>query len=329
MTRTDTRPLYVDKIKMLDTTVFAIQRGHYSDRTSFLRVQRLVGELHPGYAYSEIGSHIGGSLLPHLLDPSCALALSIDPRAKLQPDERGKDFLYVGNSTARMMAELSKHASPAELGKLPTIEADASAIEQAKIGMCLNLVLIDGEHTNLAAFADFMVMLPLLATHAVVTFHDANLIGDTIQIIVRFLLHQQIPYSLVILPSCVAVFGFGAFLRPVETDLAPHAEPMAACFAKSIQQRQIAVADAVIERTAGLRSSSIAELIVWSADAEQRSAAVADSAVAEVVGLRHALKQAEADNAARQRQIDAFANSASWKITAPLRAVALRFKGHG
>jgi hypothetical protein len=48
--------------------------------------------------------------------------MSIDPRPKLQPDERGKDSHYVGNCTARMMAELSKHASPAEFGKLSTTE---------------------------------------------------------------------------------------------------------------------------------------------------------------------------------------------------------------
>ena len=48
--------------------------------------------------------------------------MSIDPRPILQPDERGKDSHYVGNCTARMMAELSKHASPAEFGKLSTTE---------------------------------------------------------------------------------------------------------------------------------------------------------------------------------------------------------------
>lgn len=70
---------------------------------------------------------------------------------------------------------------------------------------------------------------------------------------------------------------------------------------------------------AELGKLSTTELIVRSADAERRPAAVADTAVAEVGGLHHALKQAEAANAVGQREID---------VTAPLRAVALRFKGH-
>src|SRR6516162_9870377 len=93
----------VSKIESLDTTIFAIQPGHNPDRTSFLRIQRLVRRLQPGYIYLEIGSDIGASLLPHLLDPSCAMAISIDSRPERQPDERGKDFYYPGNSTVRML----------------------------------------------------------------------------------------------------------------------------------------------------------------------------------------------------------------------------------
>jgi hypothetical protein len=40
----------VSSIEALDTSIFAIQPGHYSDRTSFPRVQRLVRAIQPGYA---------------------------------------------------------------------------------------------------------------------------------------------------------------------------------------------------------------------------------------------------------------------------------------
>jgi hypothetical protein len=83
------RPTAVSRIEALDTSVFAIQPGHYSDRTSFLRVQRLVRTIQPDYAYLEVGSDLGGSLLPHLLDPACRVAVSVDPRPESQPDERG------------------------------------------------------------------------------------------------------------------------------------------------------------------------------------------------------------------------------------------------
>lgn len=312
----------VAKIEALDTTIFSIQPAHYSDRTSFLRVQRLIRLLKPGYAYLEIGFDMGGSLLPHLLDPNCAAAVSIDPRPALQPDERGIDFHYVGNSTAGMLAELGKHVTPAELGKLITFADDASAIDPAQLGLQADLVLIDGEHTNLAAFSDFLAVLPMIAADAIVTFHDANLVGDTIQIIQRFLAQRQTPYSLTILPSCVAVFGFGRFRGPLEAELGSFAEPTAAYFATARRQLHQAVAEAVIGRNTGLRGRSIADLITWVAEAEDRLATPGDRAAAEVLRLQRALDQAEATKAEMRRQIEAYGQSTSWKITAPLRAAA-------
>jgi hypothetical protein len=295
----------VSMIEALDTSVFAIQPGHYSDRTSFLRVQRLVRTLQPGYAYLEVGSDLGGSLLPHLLDPACRVAVSVDPRPESQPDERGSDFHYVGNSTERMLAELGKHAGPEELGKLVTLDTDAARIDRTTVPARPHLVLIDAEHTNVAAFSDFLSVLPLVADDSMITFHDANLVGDTIQIIERFLTYMRTPYSTVILPSCVAVFGFGTFLKPVQTELAPHAEDSPSYLAAARQQRQEAVADAVIARTEGLPARDIAELVAWAADTQQR----ADNATASVADMR--------------ARLDAFTSSTSWRLTAPIRAAAL------
>ena len=261
----------VSKIKSLDTTIFAIQPGHHpdSDRISFLRIQRLVRNLQPGYTYLEVGSDIGGSLLPHLSDPNCAAAISIDPRPQRTPDERGIDFHYDGVSTACMLDELGKHLSPNELGKLSTIEADASAISRSQFSSRPHLVFIDGEHTNTAAFSDFLAVLPLIADTALVTFHDANLVGDAIQNIERLLVHLATPHSLLILPSCVAVFGFGDFIAPMQTELARYGEERSAYFDAARVQRHQAVANAVIERTDGLRAHSIAELVAWTARTEQ------------------------------------------------------------
>ena len=312
----------VSKIEALDTTIFSIQPAQYSDRTSFLRVQKLIRLLKPGYAYLEIGSDIGGSLLPHLLDPNCAAAMSIDPRPALQRDERGIDFHYVGNSTAGMLAELGKHVTPAELNKLTTFEDDASAIDPVQLGLQADLVLIDGEHTNLAAFSDFLAVLPMIAADAIVTFHDANLVGDTIQIIQRFLAHRQTPYSLAILPSCVAVFGFGRFLGPLEAELRPFAEPTGAYFAAARRQLHQVVAEAVIGQNEGFGGRSIAELTTWVAEAEDRPAPPAFGAAEEILRLQQALDRADTIKAAMQLQIEAYGESTSWKITAPLRAAA-------
>jgi hypothetical protein len=306
----------MSKIESLETTIFAIQPGLNPDRTSFLRIQRLVRRLQPGYIYLEIGSDIGASLLPHLLDPSCAMAISIDSRPERQPDERGKDFYYPGNSTVRMLDELGKHLSSDELGKLSIVDTDASSICRSKLNTHPHLVLIDAEHTNTAAFSDFLAIFPLIANNALVTFHDANLVGDTLQIIERLLVHWRTPHSFIILPSCVAVFGFGDFITPMQTELAQYAEERSAYFTAAREQRHKEVADAVIERTAGLRAHSMAELIAWTTRVEQMLTA----GRAEADRLRRALDQAEAANAEKQRYIDALTTSTSWRLTAPLRA---------
>jgi hypothetical protein len=325
------------RIEALDTTIFAIQPGDYADRTSFLRVQRLIRTLEPAYQYLEIGSDLGASLLPHLLDPNCGGAVSIDPRPELQPDERGTDFHYVGNSTARMLAELGKHVDPIELRKLSTIEADASAVGSTLSSIYPHLVLIDGEHTNVAAFSDFLASLSFIADNAIITLHDADLISDTLQIIERLLIDRQTRYKMVILPSCVAVVGFGECIRALETDLEPHAEHKQAYFANARRHRHRAVADAVIGTSEGLRGRDVSELTAWTTDIENRLAAAEvfshgmpdqlNAANAEMIRLRSTLSCVESADAAKQLRIDALTNSTSWKVTAPVRAAARLLKG--
>ncbi len=318
------------RIDALDTSIFAIQPGHYADRTSFLRVQRLVRTLKPGYVYLEIGSDLGASLLPHLLDPNCRALMSFDPRPEQQPDERGVDYHYAGNSTKRMLDELAKRAGPEEIAKLVTIDADISAAGVIPPEARPDLVLIDAEHTNVAAFSDFMAVLPLIADDALITFHDANLISDALQIIERLLVQRQTRHSMVILPSCVAVFGFGAFVDLVEADLAPHGEAKEEYFAAARRQRHAAIADAVIGRTEGLRAPDITGLRAWTEHVEQQSevaktlvALAAEREIAqcaEIVRLRQAIEQLG-------RQADVIMGSTSWKITAPVRAAGRLLKG--
>lgn len=107
-------------IAELDTSIFAIQPGHYSDRTSFLRIQRQVRGKLPGYAYLEVGPNMGGSLLPHC--STWPAASMVDSRSESQPDEGGSDFHYTGNSAVRILAEPAKHVSAEELGKLVSMD---------------------------------------------------------------------------------------------------------------------------------------------------------------------------------------------------------------
>jgi hypothetical protein len=168
------------RVQRNDTSLFRVptQTSH-NDQVTLLMLQGAVGD-HAKYAYLEVGSHLGGSLCPHLLDPSCKLAISVDPRPSSQPDERGRRFDYVENSTARMVKELSARIPAESIQKLITFDCDASELGTRTLPEKFDLVLIDGEHTNRAAFRDFVSILSLVKDDSVVVFHDAQLIHDAI-----------------------------------------------------------------------------------------------------------------------------------------------------
>src|SRR2546423_2772732 len=91
------------------------------DKRSLLVCQLAVRELRPGYTYLEIGSHLGGSIQQHLLDPRCTRIYSIDKRSRSQPDARGIDWVYENNSTARMLEKLKQIG---DASKIITLDGD-------------------------------------------------------------------------------------------------------------------------------------------------------------------------------------------------------------
>ena len=236
-------------IDRLDPAIFAIgSQTTTNDRISFLRLQRLLRGRDGAYCYLEIGSHLGGSLVPHLADPRCAWVVSIDPRPLTQPDERGALFAYEENSTARMIAGLRRHLPEASLRRLQTFDLDAAAVPHAELRRPVQLALIDGEHTNTAAFSDFLSVLPLLADDAVVAWHDSNLITDAIQNVERFLDHGQIPYYSVFLPDNVAAIGLRGLAGPLRAGMREVALERDPFVAEARRKRQMAVALEVLTR---------------------------------------------------------------------------------
>ena len=77
-------------LKNLDTSVFEGIPSQTSDddRKSLLALQAGVRSRRKTYTYLEIGSFLGGSLQPHLLDRSCERIYSIDKRCVVAPDDR-------------------------------------------------------------------------------------------------------------------------------------------------------------------------------------------------------------------------------------------------
>jgi hypothetical protein len=198
----------VPLITSLDPSVFRIEsQTTRDDKRSLLAVHAAVRSALYDYVYLELGSHLGGSLLPHILDPHCRLAFSVDKRPPVQPDERGVNFSYADNSTARMIGLLSAHAPADSIGKLRTYDLDASSLTISEITEYPDLVLIDAEHTNEAVFRDFISIFKLCGSSVVYAFHDANLIGSGLRNIETFLSYRGVEFDSYILPNTVYVIA--------------------------------------------------------------------------------------------------------------------------
>lgn len=166
-----------------------------NDQLTLLSVQAHVAARNPGYCYVEVGSHLGGSLLPHLHERQCARAFSIDPRPASQPDERGQRYHYKDNSTARMRTLLASEASNDEMAKLSTFDATAESVAAHAVMPYFELAFIDGEHTVLAVVSDFLALLPFAHPRgAVILFHDSNLIFNALLIAEKILDHNERRY---------------------------------------------------------------------------------------------------------------------------------------
>ena len=170
-----------------------------------LAVRAFVGE----YNYLEIGSYLGGSIQPHLLDPKCGRIYSIDKRPFSQPDERGFDFVYQNNSTARMMETLAKVSENRE--KITTIDGDSKTINPDEIKDKIQLCFIDGEHTDEAVVSDFKFCLRVLDDNGAIVFHDAQITYNGIAECIKYLEDNDFDFKAYVLPHIVFVVEIGDF----------------------------------------------------------------------------------------------------------------------
>ncbi len=179
------------------------------DKQSLLACQLAVRELAGEYNYLEIGSYLGGSIQPHLLDPKCRRIYSIDKRPHSQPDERGIEYVYENNSTARMMEKLSGVSE--SLDKITTIDGDSKSIEPSRIEDKIQFCFIDGEHTDEAVVADFEFCLKVLDTNGAIVFHDAQITYNGIADCISYLETNNIKFKAYVLPHIVFVIEIGEF----------------------------------------------------------------------------------------------------------------------
>ena len=194
------------RITSLDRTLFdAVPSQTYpEDRSSLLILQRCMRRS-GSYVYLEIGSHLGGTLQPHLLDSRCALIYSIDKRPFHQADESGGIRYYPENSTQRMLAGLQKAFPQFSTNKIRTFDSDAREVDPEAFVLRPDFCFIDGEHTDSAVFSDFGFCLRVCNPDGVVGFHDANVIVGGLAQIKRHLRERGICFQGFLLPKHVYV----------------------------------------------------------------------------------------------------------------------------
>ncbi len=211
---------WMERVEALDLSLFEAIDSQTSaaDRKSLLGVQRATARRKKEYTYLEIGSHLGGSIQPHLLDERCKKIYSLDPRPAQQPDDRSSGYVayYENNSSERMLA-LLRGLMPEGIAKIACIDLDASQVDVARIRTAPDLIFIDGEHTQRAVLSDFQFCGKVVEKNGAILFHDFYMIYPGIVEICRALDRQGRCYLPLKLDGCV----FGIFFDPETV----HADP--------------------------------------------------------------------------------------------------------
>jgi len=210
-------PDFEPRIDALDLSLFAAidSQSDDGDRRSWLALQREVRTANRSYVYLEIGSHLGGSIQPHLLDPRCRTIYSIDKRPVEPPDDRGQRFRYEGNSTARMLSNLQAIA-PDQMAKIVCFDADAREIDPALIPEPPDLCFIDGEHTKEAVLSDAAFCLRVCSPRAILCFHDDWIIYPALSAIARTLAGQGTRFRAFKLRGSTFAIALGSSSLPLD-----------------------------------------------------------------------------------------------------------------
>jgi hypothetical protein len=321
-------------LETLDTSVFTILTAlSENDRQSFMRIQRAVRNKVGAYSYLEIGSEMGGSLIPHLLDPLCVTSMSIDLRPKSMPDERGTFFHYPDNSTEKMLRTLGEHIGDEPLAKLKTFDSDVSKIPASALPAKPHLAMIDGEHTNVACFSDFVNLFSLVESNSIIAFHDSNLVADAILNCEKMLAYLQIPFETVFLADCVAAIGLRDMAEIVRTELSPHALNREEYLIRSRNGRWYAVANSMLEAGYFKHLQDAVQQATRQLEAQNAQHQNAHAEVQAMVRQRdEQLQESERSlaetRAALQRaesQAASYESSTSWRVTKPMRTLRTLF----
>jgi hypothetical protein len=117
------------------------------------------------------------------MDSRCKLVLSIDERECKLNDERGAKFDYAGITNKTMIDNLEKYGI--NTANLQTFDGSIDTFKGSPA--TFDLAFIDGEHTDFACFRDFLWVMPMMKSDAIVMFHDSTLIYKALKLIQLYL----------------------------------------------------------------------------------------------------------------------------------------------
>jgi hypothetical protein len=198
------------RIAALDTTLFDIIETETTpnDRRSLLALHEACAEHHESFGYLEIGSHLGGSLQVLIRDERCQRIISIDSRPTSQPDERGHDWPYPDNTTARMRHLLAT-VEGADLKKLEAIDTTTVTLDPETLGVRPALCFIDGEHTDEAVVRDARFCHRALPGQGWIAFHDSGIVYRGVGSFLAELGDSGIQHRSYFLPDTIVVVEIG------------------------------------------------------------------------------------------------------------------------
>jgi hypothetical protein len=202
---------FENRLSTLDIKIFEKIAAELNteDRKALLLIQKAIRDDSDAYCYLEIGSHLGGSIQPYLLDQRCNKIYSVDKRPCAIPDDRGAAVEYPNNSTERMLS-LLKEISPDDVSKIVCFDSDAKDVAPRLIEEKPDICFIDGEHTRQAVVSDFAFCLSVVKKDGLICFHDSEIVWKGLNDIVRDLKARKIEFQFAKLGGAVSVIGFNS-----------------------------------------------------------------------------------------------------------------------
>lgn len=149
-----------------------------NDKIFILKTINILNKKLNTYKYLEIGSYLGGSLTPFLLDENCKKIFSIDKREQCIADARDELWNYK-NITENDMLNTIKQLG-LNYKKILCFNGD---IKNFKSKDKFDLIFIDGEHTNVKCFEDFIYSENLIKKNSIIMFHDSSIIHKALELI--------------------------------------------------------------------------------------------------------------------------------------------------